>query len=182
MLLMYSHLTSPWLQFDDSILMQDGAHDLIGRCTLTLRELSFGPYLEALINPERSNRIGYRSSGGLSINKVTPLAAEQTKVLPTAYGLATSGVKLDIKDATTLSSDPYWELVRVWPPNSGNWITVYRSEVVRKNTSPTWQAFNISADHVGGFDTPFAIRVWDYNSVRLCLLFPSVASRVCLAD
>jgi Ca2+-dependent lipid-binding protein len=142
---------------------RDGAHDLIGRTTLTLRELSFGPYVESLINPERTSRIGYRSSGGFAFNKVVPLAAEQIKVIPSAFALDTSGIKLDVKDAN-LKSDPYWVLMRVWPPNSGNWVTVYRSDVVQKNTSPSWKPMSISADHVGGVDTPFAIRVYDWNA------------------
>ena len=71
---------------------EDGTKKLIGEFSTTLREWSFGPYQEALVNPAKQ-----KSFGAFSVDKV-----EQTcpvpRPVPPAYQITMKGVKLDKKD------------------------------------------------------------------------------------
>ena len=95
----------------------NGAHQLIGECKISLRDLSLGSVQLALINPNKQGRyaasnlnllpyiltllflrLGYTSSGGFSFDDFQPLAAQVVRPIAPAYTLHVSGQKLDRKD------------------------------------------------------------------------------------
>jgi len=50
------------------------------------------------------------------------------------------------------------------PPGATSLVTIYRSEVIKDNLSPNWKPFSINAVDVGGFDAPFTVEVYDFDS------------------
>ena len=49
------------------------------------------------------------------------------------------------------------------PPGFPRKITMYRSEVIKKNLNPVWKPFELSAEMLGGFDTSFDVLVYDFD-------------------
>ena len=42
-------------------------------------------------------------------------------------------------------------------------ITIYRSEVINKNSDPKWTPFTLNVADVRGLDTEFEVSVYDFN-------------------
>jgi hypothetical protein len=41
---------------------------------------------------------------------------------------------------------------------------MYRSEVIKDNINPGWNAFDINLGDFGGLDKPFTVNVFDYDT------------------
>jgi len=65
----------------------NGAHDLIGRCTATLRELQVMKEV-ALINPKKVGVGFYHNSGMLLVQKIAPLAGQPPTQSGSAVGVS----------------------------------------------------------------------------------------------
>ena len=50
------------------------------------------------------------------------------------------------------------------PPGFAKPIKLYRSEVIKKNCSPSWQSFELATSGVGGLDTIFTINCYDWDA------------------
>jgi hypothetical protein len=140
----------------------DGGHDLIGVAETTLRNLSLGPFVMPIIHPTKKARAGYRSSGALNLDKVTPVAAASLPPVPPAMRLTFSGKKLDRKDSIRRggAADPMYEIRRIFE-GSDETALIYRSEVCSKTLAPVWQPVDLSLQQFGDADTPFLVRVID---------------------
>ncbi|KAH3758188.1 hypothetical protein Pelo_9897 [Pelomyxa schiedti] len=142
----------------------DGGHDLVGRCTMTVREWCFGPYRSALINPSKVGLPGYDSSGAFSCDDITPVyEPAEKKIVPIAVEVKTSAQKLTNMDGPISKSDPFF-VVSGQPPGFTHPITLYRSEVIMKNLNPDWKPFVLFLEDIGGVDSPFKISVYDWDA------------------
>ena len=128
---------------------------MIGTAQITFREWTFGAYSIPLINPDKKGRIGYSSSGAFYVEWVQPLDQESIREYPAAFRITAGGAKLDSKDlAPGSSSDPFF-VVRCRPPGFYQDITVHRSNVIKNNLNPQWNAFELAIETVRGLDTEF---------------------------
>jgi len=64
--------------------------------------------------------------------------------------------------------DPYFEVYAKTITDGPTWkkgqeLLLYRSEIVYKNLSPQFQAFELDATIIGGIDNPFKFRVMDWD-------------------
>eukprot|EP01125_Pyxidicula_operculata_P016134 TRINITY_DN5524_c0_g1_i1.p1 TRINITY_DN5524_c0_g1~~TRINITY_DN5524_c0_g1_i1.p1 ORF type:complete len:3569 (+),score=897.31 TRINITY_DN5524_c0_g1_i1:81-10787(+) len=137
----------------------DGTHDVIGSFTTTFREWSFGPYQNRICKSSGS------SAGGFNIDYTIPIPAAMKKIPPVAVKIEASANKLKRMDGgITGKSDPFLEII-ARPPGFTSNITLYRSEVIKKNLNPKWNPFFLNLSDLKGFDTPFTVRVldWDEN-------------------
>jgi hypothetical protein len=67
------------------------------------------------------------------------------------------------KEKTNCPKDPYFEIV-VQPPGCPRPIKLHRSEVVTKNTDPSWVEFQLPTAPIGGWDTLFTILCFDWDA------------------
>lgn len=126
----------------------------MGTVRTTIREWSFGPYQQAILD-DRS-----QSCGAFSVDNVFHILAVPPLVLAPGYRLGVSAQKLDALDpGITGASDPFFE-IRARPDGFTTDILLYRSEVIKKNLNPVWQPIVINSQLLGGFDKPFQILVY----------------------
>ena len=71
---------------------------MVGSVTSTLREWTFAPLREGLINQNKVGRIGYQSSGAFCPDALVPLPEYKPKPVAPAYQITVKGNKLDSKD------------------------------------------------------------------------------------
>lgn len=152
----------------------NGSHDLIGSLTTTIREWSFGPWQQAILDG------GNQGCGAFYVDNVYHILGVPPLILAPGYLLGVSALKLDALDpGITGKSDPFFE-IRARPDGFQKDILLYRSEVVKQNLNPTWQPVTINSSLLGGFDKPFDIVVMDFDDNgghgMLIVIAPGVTS------
>jgi hypothetical protein len=60
-----------------------------------------------------------------------------------------------------LHTDPFFEVFAKLP--TGNFVKVYRSEVLKQHQNPEWAPFVLPVEDVGGLDADFKIKCWDWD-------------------
>jgi hypothetical protein len=135
----------------------NGSHDLIGAVKTTIRDWSFGPYQQAILDASNDG------CGAFSVDAVYHILGVPPLILAPGYRLGVSALKLDAMDpGLTGASDPFFE-IRACPEGFNREILLFRSEVIRRNLNPTWQPIVINSALLGGFDKSFEIVVMDFD-------------------
>jgi hypothetical protein len=130
----------------------------------------FGPFTYSLKLKSSKSR------GRFVVDKYEQVPVSGLPVVPLAYDFKVHADKIAKMDSGIgATADPYFE---VWgrplpgapciaykgnvpPPTTP--IMLYRSEFVKQNLSPSWVNFHLNLADVGGFDTEFEVRVYDYD-------------------
>jgi hypothetical protein len=137
---------------------RSGEHTLLGSSQLNFRELMFGPWRFALTHPQRSG-----SQCGFSVDGLVPIAPQVGDILtPLAFNLQISGAKIKERGIPA-RCNPYFRIV------NSRGQTVYRSEIVPKNTDPEWKPLTICVRDMtaSGFYNPdetFCIELFNFDT------------------
>jgi hypothetical protein len=138
---------------------KDGSGTLIGSVSTDFRELTFGRYLQKLIDPTAMN-VG-KSRGAIRLDWINPLPASKWVGVFPAYLLQPVGSSLSME--LTQANRSFFE-VKCTPPGFAHSITVHRSSIIADTKNPTWEPFELSTAMVGGFDNPIEITTYQYHS------------------
>ncbi|MDP2435462.1 MAG: hypothetical protein Q8P67_06950 [archaeon] len=143
--------------FDD-----DGGHDEIGRCVLSLKDLTQPDPLIPLIDPKKQNSSIYTNSGLLRVTTFDELFTPP-EPKPLAFDLNISMRKLARMDFGGLGkSDPFIQIsARVPTKQKEGKAVIFKSEIVQKNLSPTFKPFQLTVVDCGGLDNPLTFEVYD---------------------
>ncbi|KAH3757518.1 hypothetical protein Pelo_10634 [Pelomyxa schiedti] len=151
---------------------KDGTHDLVGECKITLRDWCLGPFRHPLLASSS------RSRGAFVCNKLEPLTfSPEPLVIPPAIKLYCSAYNLIAKDGPLGKSDPFFSILGQ-PPGSSKNVTIYRSEVVKKELNPIWSPCIINIADVKGIDSQIEINIYDWDAngahdtigrIKICL-------------
>jgi hypothetical protein len=143
--------------FDD-----DGGHDEIGRCIVSLKDLTQPDPMIPLLDPKKKASVIHPNSGVLRVSTFEEIhGAPDPK--PLAFDLSISMKKLARMDFGGLGkSDPFIQIsARVPSKQKEGKAVIFKSEIITQSLSPTFKPFQLTVVDCGGLDNPLTFEVFD---------------------